>query len=383
MLKLGVTSLLLAATISVCLHALAISYTIQQPIFTVQVAALSNQQSAQELETELVEAGFPGYIVSADVEEQTLYRVRVGAYSARSTAEDIAAALQGFAGTAPVASQVDNVPAALVPFEAVELASYPYIPEITRLEVIPWADAFVVRSQGRFEDQPFEAEYTFLVDGVSARQYAAWRAAPDRSDWDEGWTERVYSYPLYPENFESASDAERNRYRDNQIAELAERFERPPEDFVSYIFAEPGRGAPFLVLAERYNLFTGERELYPALGLPREGVTPDAGPPLEWLRGTTPPEGFVEGLISARFDPYELLGTGLNPDPSQLDAGALELSGRTWQATPESGYVRLNFDDGSSWRAVVGFPLWAFGDYLVVFQDTRILVYGFATGEPE
>ena len=42
-------------------------------------------------------------------------------------------------------------------------------------------------------------------------------------------------------------------YSDAQLGEVARGLELTPEQVRAFLFLEPGRGAPYLVLAERFN----------------------------------------------------------------------------------------------------------------------------------
>jgi len=59
----------------------------------VQVRSTPDESSAETLQAALAVAGFPAFVVSADVNGQTYYRVRVGRYAVKSDAETIEAEL--------------------------------------------------------------------------------------------------------------------------------------------------------------------------------------------------------------------------------------------------------------------------------------------------
>lgn len=53
----------------------------------VQVRSTTDKASADSLQASLVDAGFPAFVVSADVRGETWYRVRVGRYGTKAEAE--------------------------------------------------------------------------------------------------------------------------------------------------------------------------------------------------------------------------------------------------------------------------------------------------------
>lgn len=59
----------------------------------VQVRSTPDKGAADSLQASLAAAGFPAFVVSADVSGETYYRVRIGRYGSRSDAETIEAAL--------------------------------------------------------------------------------------------------------------------------------------------------------------------------------------------------------------------------------------------------------------------------------------------------
>lgn len=63
--------------------------------FVVQVKATPNRADADALQAALAAAGYPAFVVQADVGGNTTYRVRVGRYGSRDDAERVSAALEG------------------------------------------------------------------------------------------------------------------------------------------------------------------------------------------------------------------------------------------------------------------------------------------------
>ncbi len=372
--------------------------------YTVQVAALSDEDAALALQQSLRQEGFPAYLVSVPSESGTIFRLRVGAFADRAAAQTYAETMRGVGGTAPVPALAEGIPAELFPLEPTLLSRYDAAPEMVSVQVTPWGEGAALRTQGRFEDQPFIAEYRVLRGGADARPFAAWRAEPGVRET----VLRVHNRLLWSE--EEMSEAEREAYAEAQLNEVAQRLNLTPEQVRPYLFFEPGRGAPFLVLAEQFVL-TGNAqqvsstpaspaadgpaaddpvsggatsgsspsdaissdavgsnalgERLRALGNPAER-TPPGGPSLTWF-DRAPPEGFPTDLPAPLFDLQTLFDDGeLERDPSRT------LTGDGWQASPQGEYTELSVGE-RTWRAVVGYPLWAGGDYLLVYTDAPVL----------
>lgn len=371
--------------------ALAISYT-------VQVAALSDEDAALALQQSLREEGYPAYLVSVPSESGTIFRLRVGAFADRAAAQTYAESMRGVGGTAPVPALAEGIPAALFPLEPTLMRRYPNAPEMMSLMVVPWGEGTALRTQGRFEDQPFAAEYRVLREGADAATFTAWRAAPQGNV--QGTSQgaralRVHNVSLWPE--EELSESELETYTEARLEEVARSLELTPEQVRPYIFQEPGRGAPYLILAEQFNLtpdltsdsanaevsnassdglvtggsVTGgsirnaaRGERYRALGNPIERM-PLGGPSLTWF-DRAPPEGFPTDLSEPLFDLETRFAEG------ELSRESRTLSGDGWSASARGDYTQLSVGD-RSWRAVVGYPLWAGGDYLLVYTDVPVL----------
>ena len=61
--------------------------------WVVQVKSTTDKQAADALQVALAREGFPAFVVSAEVRNQTWHRVRVGRYRERSDAEAVAGRL--------------------------------------------------------------------------------------------------------------------------------------------------------------------------------------------------------------------------------------------------------------------------------------------------
>ncbi len=355
--------------------------------YTVQVAALSDEDAALALQQSLRGEGYPAYLVSVPSESGTIFRLRVGAFADRAAAQTYAEAMGGVGGTAPVPALAEGIPAELFPLEPSLLERFDSAPEMVSLEVMPWGEGAALRTQGRFEDQPFIAEYRVLRPGADSVIFEAWRAAPQEGSG--GTALRTYNLSLWPGG--EMSEAEREAYAEARLEEVARSLELTPEQVRPFTLFEPGRGAPYLVLAEQFGMaaeraavlgtsavsggavsggstsdvaaLRGER--YRALGNPPERMPP-GGPSLTWFN-RAPPEGFPTDLPVPLFDLQTLFSEGeLGRDTSRT------LLGDGWSASPQGDYTQLSVGE-RTWRAVVGYPLWAGGDYLLVYADAPVL----------
>ena len=334
--------------------------------YTVQVAALSDQTSAVSLRRTLRNEGYPAYLVSVPSETQTIYRLRVGAFADRDGAQAYASAMRGVGGTVPVPALAEGIPPDLIPLEPRFVARYSVLP-FERLEVVPWGEAAALRTQGRFENELLLATYRVLTPGLVTSPFTAWRAAPlpDASPADANVALRVTNLPLFApeENAPGSTLSATGRAR---LLEAADALGLGEAQIRPYIFYEPGRGAPFLVVAERFDPVSKTGGRYPALGKPG-GALKAAGPDLTWF-GTSPPDMFPKTLPDPLFSLSSLLQQG------QLEPPTTALSGKDWQAVADGRYTVLS-EGSRRWRAVVGQPLWAGGDFLLVYARPRIVLY--------
>lgn len=340
--------------------ALALSYT-------VQVVALSDWQAALDLVRQLSRDGFPAYSVRASTAQGAVFRVRVGAFGNRAAAVSYAEAMAGAAGTAPVPALSEDIPPGIMPLEPSLVASVDLTAEDWAL--LPWNDGVALRVQGveplteaRYypsaDTTPEEAGGEGAGEGAGGgvpigdpAPLAAWLAVPE----PDGAVLRVRSLSLWPPNWRDEPEEVRGAYRASLLALVAESLALD-EASVAAASAEGPDGAPQLIVLERSRpAAPGEGEL---LGLADPAGGFDARGPRRWLRGG------------------EALPTPVTPlfGPGDAPEGATDLGGRGWQATADGGFTSLLLDGGSSWRAVVGEPLWAGGDHLLTrWRDTLLL----------
>src|SRR5262245_29623076 len=69
--------------------------TTDPPGFSVQVAAVPDVEDAQRMHAQLNAAGYHGYLTLTTVNQVRLYRVRVGPFRSRQTAQEIGRSLEG------------------------------------------------------------------------------------------------------------------------------------------------------------------------------------------------------------------------------------------------------------------------------------------------
>jgi hypothetical protein len=341
--------------------------------YTVQVAALSDQAAAEDLRRTLREGGYPAYLVSVPDEVQTVYRLRVGAFADREAAQLYAAAMRGVGGTVPVPALAEGIPPDLIPLEPRFVARYSVTPS-QRLEILPWGDTAALRTQSYFEAEPFIATYRVLSPDLIASPFPAWRAAPLTGE--AGIAERVANLPLFAAaEVDALPESGLTLEGQARLAEAAEALGLTPEQVRPYIFYEPGRGAPFLVVAERFDPVSRTGGRYPALGNPSAARLAPAGPALTWF-GQSAPESFPETLPDPLFALSRAVQEGRVVPPQTG-----QFQGAGWQTRRDGRFTALSSGE-RAWRAVVGQPLWAGGDYLLVYADAQVVLYEVAAPAP-
>lgn len=354
--------------------------------YTVQVAALSDEAAARALLQTLSDAGYPAYLVSVPGEAQTVFRLRVGAFTDREAAQTYADAMRGVGGTVPVPALAEGIPPDLIPLEPRLMGRHTFTPAFERFDVLPWPGGAALRMQGRFEDEPFEPTYHVLTPDLVGAPFSAWRAAPSSaangaatgaSGVRPGVVERVTNLPLVPLDEPAPEGDELGAYGQEQLQEAAAALGLTPAQVRSYLFYEPGRGAPFLVVAERYRPRENTGGRYPALGNPLNTMMPAAGPELTWF-GRAAPAGFPEGVPEPLVALSELV---TEEGALREDAPLGPLVGDGWRARPDGAYTRLEVGE-RSWRALVGAPVWAGGRYLLVLEMGHVVVYDLTVPTP-
>ncbi len=336
--------------------ALAISYT-------VQVAALSDQQAAIELRRRLIAEGYEAYLVSVQTERGVIFRLRVGAFANRAAAVSFANRMPPLGGATPVPALAEDIPAGLFPLKPKLIASYPY----RELAVIPWAEGRALRFQVESETGPTDAEHRVLRADLAGQPFRAWRAHPQA----DSWLIRVYSFPLWPADHRDLTAEVREALERDVLTALAANLGLSVAAVETFVIRQ-GEG-PFVVRAERRHLLSDEAIPYPALGIPPSGIMPRAGPELIWF-GQSPPEGFPAGIAAPLFDPRSVLGARPAENLPRLEG--LQLAGRGWHAQADEGFTRItDFESGKSFRAIAGLPVWAYEEFLLIYLEDQIDLY--------
>ena len=146
--------------------ALAISYT-------VQVIAVSDQESALSISRDLLRDGYPTYVVRSTGAQGDVYRVRVGAFANRSAALRYAESMPEVGGSRPVPALAEAIPQGIMPLAPRLLWQYAWTNEDVR--VLPWPGGLAVRVQRG--DPLRQARYLVFQDGEE-RSFEAWAALP-------------------------------------------------------------------------------------------------------------------------------------------------------------------------------------------------------------
>ncbi len=350
---------------------LLLSFVFAEP-YTVQVAALSDQDAVLKLRNDLVNQGYPAYIISASTEQGDLLRVRVGAFANREAAAAFAKKMAKATNTNPIPVLLSAIPQGFIPLLARFIVSYPYFPDITSLQVVDWDQGNrALRFQGSYEDQWLEAEYRILDSKFVHNSFSAWRAAPSK----DGSVVRVYSAPLWPNYFSELDTDTLAKEESRALAKIADDLELRPEETREYIFFAPGTGKPYLVMAERRYLENGSFERYPVLGDNKESPISKTGPDLVWFDRAYEddiPKDINNILIDLQVSNGESQAGTSTP---QIHGS---LQGNGWTAVLDGEYTTLHLrETGQAWRSIAGTPRWAYGNYLLVQQDSELILYSF------
>ena len=327
--------------------------------YTVQVAAVSDQESALSLVRNLLRDGYPAYFVRTTTEAGFVFRIRVGAFQNRGAALLYAETMPAVAGARPIPALAEAIPSGIMPLAPALLLSAGV--DGLRAELLPWADGIALRMQ---QVAPLEQAAYYLLDAPEPVPFVAWTAAPE----DDVTAVRVRDLPLWPEPTADGEDAPEVR------AEFAAQLRRliatqlgVENAVVDDAVRTTAEGVPVLVVVERFQP-----------GVPDSGELIGLAEPSETI-GRYGPEAFVAGADAVPPQPEPLLHlTGPDlavPDMPAADSEA-QVTGDAWAAAPDGAFARLAVD-GASWRAAVGAPLWAAGDLLVTLHEGALLFYRF------
>lgn len=314
--------------------------------YTVQVVAVSDQQSALRVQGMLLESDFPAYVVRATTPQGDIYRVRVGAFGNRTAAQMFAQSMPDVVGGPPLPALAEGIPLGVVPFEPRVLARL----DEEEFDVLPWREGVALRSQPLSE-----AQATYRVFREEANEtFMAWRAEPV----DDSSVLRLRDLSLWSSSWEDESVEVREEHRLARLAALAAQFEVSSERIAS-LQQRPVYGPPYLVVLE----MTGPTGEGTVLGVADSLTAPSGYGPdtLAIGSGTIPP---IPADPLFRVD-------GERPEAPQ------SVQGDGWKASADGDFFLVGPLDGSgsSWKAGVGTPLWGAGNHLLVRADGNLFLY--------
>ncbi|MGL4611593.1 MAG: SPOR domain-containing protein [Trueperaceae bacterium] len=204
--------------------------------------------------------------------------------------------------------------------------------------------------------QPKDASQQALYK-IGDLEFGAWQAVLENN----GDIVRVRSQSIWPEDWQNASEAEREQFRETALANVANDLDLSPQQVAPFIF-ELEDEAPFLVLVERFNPVTQTTERLRAIGQPRFNQD-NLG-----LTSYGPSSFFGENLELALPDTNTIFEPNTNTEPMS------DLKGEGWEAKADGAYLSLVVGE-RTWRAANGQPLWGSGDLLLSLYDNQVLIY--------
>ena len=321
--------------------------------YTVQVAAFSDEVTAKQSWQELVDQGFPAYLISAPTAQGQIYRIRIGTFANREAAALFATSMQGLSGSNPSPALAENIPGEYL-FQANLLGAYDL--NTTTVQLFPWNGQTALRIQDKDSTEPA----LYKIDDL---EFSAWRATPD----DEGWIIRMVSLPLWDLKAPEATQEAREQYRSVVLANIADQLELTPKQVAAFEFNSEGQNQPpYLVLVERWNPETEQTNFLKAIG--QEGSEMTAyGPELVRFQGED-----VEIPLPEEDQVFI-------PD---LDMKTQDVTGDDWEATSDDDYIKLKTQDPEKeWRVAVGEPIWAQKNLLLARYEEQVLVYRLEASE--
>lgn len=144
--------------------------------YTVQVVAVSDQDSALEIARGMLRDGFPAYVERATGGQGgDVYRVRVGAFANRAAALRYAEAMPMVAGSRPVPALAEGIPIGNMPLATRVVWQGEVDREAFDLRVMPWPHGLALR----WQDVAGMRQATYLlVQDNEVRSLQAWWLAP-------------------------------------------------------------------------------------------------------------------------------------------------------------------------------------------------------------
>jgi hypothetical protein len=152
----------------------------------------------------------------------------------------------------------------------------------------------------------------------------------------------------------------RTSFRASLVNLVARDVELPPDEVDALAYWPGGGPPPALVVLDVSDRTARDAGVVLALADPRPGMLP-------WGTDRLLPEGTPWSMPSwpaERVRPED--------EPSEEGYG-----GDAWQVTPDGAFVRITMQDGATWRAGVGSPLWSDGRAVLAWDGERLLLYDF------
>ncbi len=399
--------------------ALAISYT-------VQVIAVSDQESALSISRDLLREGYPTYVVRSTGAQGDVYRVRVGAFANRGAALRYAESMPEVGGSRPVPALAEAIPQGIMPLAPRLLWQHAWTNEDVR--VLPWPGGVAVRVQ---RGDPLRQALYFVFQDGEERSFEAWAALPlavlpeptRPPELDVPMIDLTLPEPAEPEPSEpEPSEPEPSEPEPSEPEPLEDA--APSE---TSVLARVGAvlATPEETEVEAGLLLLRDRWLWPAtweedsdevrrafrsslltvtareVGLSEDDVDAlayyPAGepPPAVVVLDLSDPSARDAGRVVALGDPSTGMrsfgpprlvptedGWVLPPWPDtriQRDAqpDEADLVGSAWRVKADDGFVRITLADGAAWRAGVGAPLWSDGSTVLAWDGEYLLLYDF------
>lgn len=324
--------------------------------YTVQVAAVSDQESALTLVRNLLRDGYPAYFVRTTTEAGFVFRIRVGAFQNRGAALRYAEAMPSVAGARPIPALAEAIPAGIMPLAPALLLTVDLADRTG--ELVPWGATVAFRAQPT--DPLVEASY-YVLDENDPVPFRAWLAALQ----EDGTAVRVRNLPLWPDATGEGEDAPavRSEFAAQLRGLIATQLGVEAAVVDEAQFEMPG-GAPALVVVERFQPNDPESGELVGLGDPAAGMGPYG------------PTTFVVGSDAAPTVPVPEVRFDAGTGAEDATAATEAVTGGTWTATADAGFARLEAE-GASWRAAVGVPVWASDGLLVTRSAGVLLIYRF------
>lgn len=321
--------------------------------YTVQVAALSDSESAIDLSGALLRDGFPAYVVRAEGAAGSVFRVRVAAFGDRVSAERYAVALGERRGGEPRPALAEAIPSGILPLAPTRLVR---VEGDGRAVVLAWGDDGIMVRTG---PEDGAAEYRSGDGGAS---FTAWWAAPR----EDGGRDEVARLALDDPAAASDEPAVRDALFRQRLRLVAEQTGLD----AGRLEAEAVRGEPgerHLVVWRTVGAAEGVRSVATA------GASPASREPDAWL-GEVPPADQAVMLV-LRPAPSRVAGPGAASDADAADAAGADeaanedaVAGLGWSAHSDGIWTVLEVG-AVTWRALVGAPVAAAEDLLVLEVD--------------